>query len=71
MAVLLIITGYLIIISIEIPMLLNKNKNKRLIMYYIIFMIISSLISIFITTQEGIPSIAAIITKILSPIIRK
>lgn len=71
MAVLLIITGYLIIISTEIPMLLSKNKNKRLIMYYIIFMIISSAISIFIATKEGIPSIAEVITKILSPIIRK
>ncbi|KZL89092.1 hypothetical protein [Clostridium magnum] len=71
MAVLLIITGYLIIISIEIPMLLSKNKNKRLIMYYIVFMIISSTISIFIVTKEGIPSIAEVITKILSPIIRK
>lgn len=69
MAVLLIITGYLIAILIEIPMIFIKNKDKRLIMYYIIFMIISSAISIFIVTKEGIPTIATIITKILSPII--
>jgi hypothetical protein len=34
-------------------------------------MIISSGISIFIATKEDIPSIASIITRILSPIIKK
>lgn len=70
MAVVLIIAGYLIIISIELLMLLRKNIDKRQVRYYIVFMIISGAISIFIATKEDIPSIASIITKILSPIIK-
>jgi hypothetical protein len=71
MIVLLIIAGYLTIEILEVLLLLSKGKRGRPIIYYVTFMTISAAISILIATNEDIPSIASIISKVFSPVIMK
>jgi uncharacterized membrane protein YraQ (UPF0718 family) len=71
MIIALIIAGYLIIGSLEVLLLKNKNRERRPIKYYVLFMAISAAISLVIATNEDIPSIASIIAKVFSPVMMK
>jgi hypothetical protein len=71
MAVVLIILAYLVIAIFEIASFRRAKIKRKEIVLYVVFMAISLAISLVITTNEDLPSIASIILKIFSPIVGK
>lgn len=71
MIVISIIAGYLIISLVEILALKSNRYHWREIYFYIFFMFVSMMISIYVAANEDTPSIASIIRRLLSPIIMK
>jgi hypothetical protein len=71
MTIFLIVFGYIIVTFIE---MLNFKRNKqksREVNYYLVFMVISLGISLFIAANEDLPSIASIIRAAFLPIVGK